>query len=268
MKGEIAIICTTADPASQNIAQRLLEMGPWEDHGGFRRLGKMSLVIHGERQTLQTGLDRRLEDLGLFPDAVVFASRHESKGGLPWLGGHFTGVIANGNGALSAAAPMALRSFLHNLQGSAPEGFRISAEATHHGPIDMKTPSFFAEIGSTAQQWSDPRAGQAVARSILDLDLSSFPVFLGFGGGHYVERQTRLMFETGIAFGHLFSSYQTNLLDMAILKEASAKSGAGYVFMDRKSLKSEEKKRLSGLLQELGLPVLRSKEIRARFPAL
>ena len=84
-------------------------------------------------------------------------------------------------------------------------GYIISAEATHHGPVDMKTPCFFAEIGSTKEQWSDKEAGEAVARAIMALQPEELPVFLGFGGGHYVQRQTELIFESAIAFGHLFS---------------------------------------------------------------
>ena len=132
----------------------------------------------------------------------------------------------------------------------------------------MSTPSFFAEIGSIQSQWIDPNAGVAVARAILaiEADTRELPVFLGFGGGHYVQRQTSLMFEANVAFGHLFSSYQIGSLDREIVEEARLKSGAGYAFIDRKSLKSEEKKKVGAILEDLGLPLLRSKEIRARFP--
>jgi D-aminoacyl-tRNA deacylase len=266
MKGKVAIVCTTADPASRNIALRLLEMVSWTEVEGYRRSGNRFLIVHDERQTRQDGLDRRLEELGLVPDVVVFASRHEAKSGTPWLGGHFTGQMVDQKMELAAAAPAALRSFLANLRKFAPEGFEISAEATHHGPTDVKTPSFFAEIGSTAEQWSDPVLGEAVARSILDLENPLLPVFLGFGGGHYVSRQTSLMFEAAIAFGHLFSSYQVDLLDGEALALACERSRANYAFMDKKSLRSAQKARISDMLQELGLPVLRSKEIRSRFP--
>lgn len=266
MKGEVAIVCTTADPASRNIALRLLEMERWTEFEGYRRSGSRSLIIHDGRQTKQDGLDRRLEELGIVPDVLVFASRHEAKSGTPWLGGHFTGQMVDEKMELAAAAPAALRSFLANLRKLAPEGFEISAEATHHGPTGIKTPSFFAEIGSTAEQWSDPVLGEVVARSILDLEILSLPVFLGFGGGHYVSRQTGLMSEAEIAFGHMFSSYQVDMLDGEALLLARERSGAGYAFMDKKALRSAQKTRISDLLQELGLPVLRSKEIRSRFP--
>jgi D-aminoacyl-tRNA deacylase len=282
MKGEVAIVCSTADPASLNTLHRLLELTAWEDRGDYRSCGHRRLVVHDERQIALHGLDARLESMGLHPEMVVFPCRHQSEKGVPWMGGHFTGEV---NGiqeggsprGLSAAAPFGLRSFLHNISRLAPEGFRISAEATHHGPTDMSTPSFFAEIGSSQSQWTDPSAGEVVAKAILDLDAGAQdtsmkhvpsvpPVFLGFGGGHYVQRQTSLMFEANVAFGHLFSSYQIGHLDRDIVEEARLKSGAGYAYIDRKSLRSEEKKKVGAIIGELGLPIMRSKEIRAKFP--
>jgi D-aminoacyl-tRNA deacylase len=194
---------------------------------------------------------------------VVFASRHEAKAGLPWLGGHFTGILEDGQSKLSAATPGGLTSFLHNI---ALPGFAISAEATHHGPVDLKAPCFFAEIGSTPKEWQDRQAGETVARAILALDAKELPVFLGFGGGHYVARQTELMFKANVAFGHLFSNYQMARVNQDLVEEACSKSKASYAYLDRKSLRSEERKRIEGILAELDLPVLRSREIRAKFP--
>ena len=188
---------------------------------------------------------------------------------MPWFGGHFTGILEEGKSHLSTAAPAGLNSFLHNIASIASQsmpGFIVSAEATHHGPVDVKTPSFFAEMGSTKEQWVDLNAGEAVARAILALNLEDLPIFLGFGGGHYVQRQTELIFNSRIAFGHMFSSYQVPDLDKDAVDDAWKKSNASYAYVDRKSLRSEEKKRIGGIVEELGLPMLKAQEIRARFP--
>ena len=268
MSGEIAVVCSRADPASLNIYERLLELLSWQCLEGYRSSGRFRLIIHDEKQTRLSGLDDRLADLGLKPEMVVFASRHEAKAGLPWLGGHFTGILEDGQSKLSAAAPCGLRSFLHNIASQALPGFAVSAEATHHGPVDLKTPCFFAEIGSTLKEWQDKQAGEAVARAILALEIKELPVFLGFGGGHYVARQTDLMFKAAVAFGHLFSNYQMAGVNRDCVEEACHKSKATYAYLDRKSLRSEERKRIEGILAELDLPVLRSREIRAKFPLL
>ena len=266
MRDEVAVVCSRSDPASLNIADQLMRLESWDDHGGYSSSGPFRLVVHSERQTALKGLDSTLARLGLCPKMVVFPCRHESKERLPWFGGHFTGKLEDGQRELSAAAPSGLRSFLWNIRKMAPAGYKVSAEATHHGPTDMKTPSFFAEIGSSEQQWNDPCAGEAVARAILELDPAELPVFLGFGGGHYVQRQTELIYQTEISFGHLFSSYQLGSLNAELVDLARQKSGAEYAYVDLKSLRSEEKKRLRAILEELGVPSMKGKEIRARFP--
>ena len=215
-------------------------------------------------------LDELLAKLDLNPEMIVFPCRHEAKAALPWFGGHFTGILKMGEGKshLSAAAPAGLRSFLHNISAivsRSMSGYIVSLEATHHGPVDVRTPSFFAEIGSTKEQWVDEKAGEAVARAILALELEELPVFLGFGGGHYVQRQTELIFNSRIAFGHMFSSYQVPDLDLEAVDLARESSNATYAYIDRKSLRSAERKRLEEMIEETGLPMLKAEEIRDRF---
>jgi len=258
------------DPASLNIYERLLERLPWQQQLGFKSWENFCLLVHEQRQTALAGFDARLSQLGLYPSVVVFASRHEARAALPWFGGHFTGLLEGDNAGLSEAAPSALRSFLHNIRSLAPPGYAVSAEATHHGPVGVRTPCFFAEIGSTGREWQDRQAGEAVAAAILAVETGAeaneLPVFLGFGGGHYMPRQTDLMSRAAISFGHMFSSYQTHLVNADVVEAARARSKASYAFIDRKSLKSEERKRIEGLLSDGGLPVLRSREIIAEFP--
>jgi D-aminoacyl-tRNA deacylase len=263
-RGEVVILCSTIDSASLNIGQCLQELGDWKDEGNFRSLGNRRLLFHDEEQTAQKGIEGRLKSLGLDPGLIIFPCRHKSKDKIPWLGGHFTGDAQKSR--LATAAPFALRSFLHSISVRIPEGFRYSAEATHHGPIDVGVPSFFAEIGSSEAQWSDRGTGLAVARAIMDLDLVEMPVFLGFGGGHYVQRQTELIFEAGIAFGHLFSSYQAGYLSLELVEQAKEKSGASYAYMDRKSLKSSDRTMVSKMLKDIGIELLKGKEIRATYP--
>lgn len=274
MPGEVAIVCSRADPASLNIFERLLELESWQEEDDYWCKDAFRLLVHDERQSALTGLDTRLADLSLNPEMVIFPCRHEARAALPWFGGHFTGILqdelqggqAQGKSQLSAAAPAGLRSFLHNIAALSLPGYIVSAEATHHGPVDMKTPCFFAEIGSTREQWTDRRAGEAVARAIMALQLKTLPIFLGFGGGHYVQRQTELIFGSAICFGHLFSTYQIGGLNRDVVDDARCKSNAAYAYLDRKSLRSMDRKRIEGILEELDLPMLRSREIRAKFP--
>jgi D-tyrosyl-tRNA(Tyr) deacylase len=80
-----------------------------------------------------------------------------------------------------------------------------------------------------------------------------------------VQRQTDLIFGTAVAFGHLFSNYQVAELNRDVVDDARRKSGATYAYLDRKSLRSLDRKKIGEILEELNLPVLRGREIRAQF---
>jgi len=266
MNDEVAVVCSRADPASLNIAEHLLALVEWDYLGEYWSYSNFRLILHEERQITLKSIDKRLAAVGLNPSMIIFASKHKSQSEVPWLGGHFTGEFENEKINLSTAAPAGLRSFLQNISLKAPEGYRISVEATHHGPTDVETPCFFAEIGSCERQWCDPEAADVVSKAILTLHNSELPTFLGFGGGHYMQRQTSLMLDTDIAFGHLFSNYRANEISHELAQKAREKSGADYASIDRKSFKAEERDRIIAIMDEIGMPILRSKEIRKRFP--
>lgn len=271
MIGEIVVVATRTDPASKNIAESLMDLATWVDDGVCRRFEDYRLVLLDEKLITLRGVEDRLKGMGLSPDMIVFASRHQAKDGTPRLCGHFSGnsgeaMMGGTSRELAAAAPGALKSFISNLAADPIEGFEVTVEATHHGPTDLTVPSFFAEIGSTEREWSNPDAGKAVARSILELEYLNSPAFLGFGGGHYVKRQNGLLLETKIAFGHLFSNYQAGDLDLSIVEEAARKSGAVGAYLDRKSLRSVEKRKISEALDEIGVEMMNEREIRERYP--
>ncbi|MDD1752400.1 MAG: D-tyrosyl-tRNA(Tyr) deacylase [Methanotrichaceae archaeon] len=266
MNNEVAVVCSRVDPASLNIAEHLLALVEWDSLEEYWSYANFRLIIHEEKQITLKSIDKRFVSIGLHPSMIIFASKHKSQSEVPWLGGHFTGEFENGKINLSTAAPAGLKSFLQNISVKAPDGYRISAEATHHGPTDVETPCFFAEIGSCERQWCDPEAAEVVSRAILALHNRELPTFLGFGGGHYMQRQTSLMLDTDIAFGHLFSNYRVNEISHELVKKARVKSGADYAYIDRKSFKAEERDKVIAIIDEIGMPVLRSKEIRKRFP--
>lgn len=143
--------------------------------------------------------------------------------------------------------------------------YDVTLEVTHHGPTELSVPSLYAEIGSTEAQWIDPDAGEIVAKAILAVSLEKVPVALGFGGGHYAIRQTGLLLETEISFGHNFPKYQLEFVDEALIKQAVEKSKADFAYFDRKSMRSKEKNQISKTLEKLGLKVLKESEIRENY---
>jgi D-aminoacyl-tRNA deacylase len=281
---KITIICAAPDLASQNIKTHLLNLKAWSlielpESSGFSTAresadGNFRLIEIEEMHVFQDGLDKKLEEAGLPASLIIFASKHRSKEEINSLTVHCTGNpndearLGGCPRSLAVSAPSAMRSILKDMKRLVEEKnlrYDVTLEVTHHGPTEILVPSLYAEIGSTETQWKDPGAGEVVAKAILAVSVEKVPVALGFGGGHYAIRQTGLLFEIGISFGHNFPKYQLEFLDEALIKQAVEKSGAEFAYFDKKSMKSEDRKRISGILEKLGLKVLKESEIREKY---
>ena len=148
-------------------------------------------------------------------DFLVFVSRHAGESG-ELLTAHVTGNFGPSPyggepGTLSNAAPGAEKRVVEALAAHAPAGYDVGVECTHHGPTNVSVPSLFVELGSDEPQWTDPEAAEAVARAVLDLrgtgadlvDDDDARHVVGFGGGHYAPRFTRIVRDTDWAVGHI-----------------------------------------------------------------
>ncbi|WP_083812362.1 D-aminoacyl-tRNA deacylase [Methanosalsum zhilinae] len=275
---KITIICSAGDPASQNIMKGLLSMYNWNqidrkidgfskvfEHGNFR------IVEIESHHIYQDGIDRKLISFGLDPLMIIFASRHSSRDGRKLLTAHISGNTAEAelggrSREVAMAAPVAMRNILRSMRELSKEiDYDVSMESTHHGPTDICTPSLYAEIGSTSIQWTDPVAGRIVASSILSLDnplQEEVPVAIGFGGGHYSARQSMLIFNADIAFGHSFPNYQLSGMDAEIIQHAIERTDPDFAYFDRKAMPSEERSRIEKIINQLGLEVIRESEIQ------
>jgi D-aminoacyl-tRNA deacylase len=285
---KINILCSAADAASQNIKEHLLQNTYWEkieQTPDNNWKGLISVYDNPEMRILEIeghhiyedGIDEKMKICGYDTDLIVVASKHKSSDGRSVLTAHFTG---NPNTAdfggrpkeLSVAAPHMLRLILRNMKKlSEDEHYEVNMESTHHGPTDLKTPMVYAEIGSSEDQWNDRNAGDIASRAILEAirdftsweNLSKYiPVAVGFGGGHYASRQTELILDAEVTFGHNFPDYQLSFVDKDMIVQAFEKSDADFAYFDRKSMSAKERERLSGLIDELKLILLRESDIK------
>jgi D-aminoacyl-tRNA deacylase len=96
--------------------------------------------------------------------------------------------------------------------------YEVTFEVTHHGPY-LETPTLFIEIGSSEATWEAPEAGQAIARSLLNVQLSDYPVAMGIGGGHYAPRFSESSLAKKIDFGHMLPNYAFDLSDREALAD-------------------------------------------------
>jgi D-aminoacyl-tRNA deacylase len=230
-----AIISSTEDPASVAIRERLLKRG-WErvpsDPMDYLVRGDMALFTITEPMIYAELLDREVRDSGVEADLLIFASRHESASKLRCLTVHPVGnpgIEARYGGlprTVSPSAPGHMTGALRALKVAARGlPYRVSSEVTHHGPY-LETPAFFIEIGSTREEWEDPRAAEAIARTIMEYAPAEGATCLGLGGGHYAPRFTDLAVKKDKLFGHIIPSYSikevgTDILDQILELEPS-----------------------------------------------
>lgn len=155
-------------------------------------------------------------------DVLAFASKHAGETG-KLLTAHHTGNFGPAEhggdpNALARAAPGAHSAVVDALGSHAPENYDVGVECTHHGPTDVGAPSLFVEVGSGPEEWADERAARAVAAAIRDL--RGVPAdrepegssgvrrqLVGFGGGHYAPRFSRIVRETDWAVGHVAADW-------------------------------------------------------------
>jgi D-aminoacyl-tRNA deacylase len=258
---KIAFVSSRLDLAGENIRHhilRLLDTGgtSWGEQGRFYEfIGIDERLIHAE------GIDTKTD-----ADLIIFISRHYSANPVPVLTVHITGNFGRAElggtaRTLAPAATAMMQATLRSLAKHCPEGYRVSYEVTHHGPTCLDLPSFFVEIGSTEKEWTDPAAGLAVARSVLDAFPQDPVPLIGFGGTHYATRETEIALTSRGAFGHIAHTRDVRTLDEAMIKAMMEKSGAVAAYIDRKALNREDLNRLSGMLTAMGIPRLSESEI-------
>lgn len=237
----IAIVVSRADSASEHIGERLLEIGDWTSHedetrpdaagGGtyyrtdgfeLREFDELHIDLSDPAAAFGGGGDGDgtdgvdAADATDDPALLVFVSRHSGNTG-PLLTAHVTGNFgpAEYGGeprTLARAAPGAMSRVVDAMATHAPDGYDVGIECTHHGPTDTSVPSLFAELGSDEPQWRDPEGARAVARAVLALEGTGPDMHgidgrnrhvVGFGGGHYAPRFTRIVRETDWTVGHV-----------------------------------------------------------------
>ncbi|MGQ9582683.1 MAG: D-aminoacyl-tRNA deacylase [Thermoplasmatota archaeon] len=273
------IVRSATDPASVNITDHLLELGGWMEGGEFegspaRRKGDGVMVTIPSHHLYYDDIDAKTGSaLGLRPSVVIFASRHTSSSNLRTLTTHPIGNFgaAEMGGRPQSLVPAAPREMTHAyrlMRTKAKEAglqYRVSLEATHHGP-HLSTPALYIEIGSDEAAWREREPGRLLAE-VLDGLLSSEPpdepVALGVGGGHYVPRISDVAWEKKVCFGHMLPSYileqgfRPELLELMV----GATPGARMVYFHRKAIKTPVLREMEAWFRERGIEPVASKDL-------
>lgn len=269
------IIASTEDLAGMNIVDKLLKKRDWAEIGKFEdnpcySVEDFALVTINQYHLHCDNIDLAVKErLGITPDVVIFASKHRSESGLSTLTVHPIGNFSKAelggrDRALVPSHPGMMTEALRILKVKAKDAhleYRVSLEATHHGPY-LETPTFFIEIGSLEPQWRDEKAAELIAETILETRTTDYPVAVGIGGGHYAPRITDVALARRISFGHIIPSYAIEKVDDEILEMTIKRTpNASMVYFHRKAMKKPDYRRLKELLSSKGLKSVREDDL-------
>jgi len=272
------LVCSLEDIASVNIRDRLTESSDWMEQGVFENEpalvhGDDILVTIGERHLFADDIDLRVsEATGQEIECVVFLSRHKAASGIPTLTVHPIGNFAQKAdfggrpGMLVPSAPDLMTSLLRSMQDHV-QGleYQISFEVTHHGPF-LRAPTLYLEIGSSEGQWPDVKAGEALARSLLEVDVIKAKKVIGLGGGHYAPRFSEVALKKKVSIGHMitnhFADHATDDdLVLAIKKALEASEHADSVYIHKKSVSRSRATHLKNLVRQAGAEAIDSSDL-------
>lgn len=268
------IVTSQQDIAGANIYNELAKNFGFAAEGEFEgrpilKRGEVWAIATEKRQTEAEHLDEFFD-----AEYYVFASRHRSESGARTLTVHVTGnltsraLVGGKPKQLAYCNPSAMKAASQELQRAAQEmrlDYKVSMEATHHGPTGLKKPLLFVEVGSTEEEWNDARAVSAVASAALLAaeNQRAFQSAVGIGGTHYAPRHTSVMLESSIAIGHIIPSYAIDEIDKDVFAQAVEKSKASFGFLDWKGMKKEQRDKVIALAAELNLKLKRGRDLES-----
>jgi len=263
----VLIIASKRDPAAQNIARQLTQ-----SHN-FQGTQTKDLFRAGEvflKHVETDGIHTDTLDLDFVPEAVIFASRHRSESNEPAMTTHWTGNTtgrADFGGkpkSLSPTEPRRLRAALLALDAAREAmklNYAVTLEATHHGPTELGVPTLFVEIGSTEKEWNDPEAGAAASDAIWKAatDPANGKAGVGFGGGHYCNKQCDALRQDGYSLSHIFSKYFFEDYDPEMVRVAFARTlgECRTAIIDWKGVRGSQRSVLLDDLKQLNVEIVR-----------
>lgn len=262
------ILFSSKNPASANIAMRLMDMGFSEVSGTGRETGNAEQETGCWAWKGNLMLDTQVESILDVPtdfqtDWLLVLSTHRSERKYPAFTVHVPGNWGNADmggepRTLNTAYASRIKDLLRALSEKNTLGWSVSQEVDHHGPT-CKLPIIFIEIGSSEEEWNNPKAGEIAAESILDSinETKLYPSYVGAGGGHYAPSFTKLMLESEDAFGHIIPKYQAANIGADTLKQAKEKNveRVDTLIYEKKSFKASERDRIFQIAKEIGLEV-------------
>ncbi len=255
------IVASKLDKAGINITTQLSQFGQF----------KFYLV--NEEIIYTENLD--LEKINSY-DFIIFASRHQSEKKEKTLSVHAPGnwrlaEFGGEKNKVCKTSAVFSKQMFEKLNQNADQfrltDYKITMEATHHGPLIDK-PCVFIEIGSTETEWADKLAGFVIARTISET-IESFKenpyneIAIAIGGTHYCPGFNKIQLKSNVAVSHVISQYAFPVTE-EMIAEAIAKTEEelDFVLLDWKGLgNADQRQRILEILKKLYLDYKRTSDI-------
>ncbi len=213
------------DPSSKSISAYIIDHYPFQ-HSTIKEIltyDGYALYRSEERHLNMNGFEEVLAELGMKASTIIFLSKHSSQAKIKSLTVHAMGNIGEAllggfPSQVSMSDPGNMSSALRIMRKNPVEGFNITFEATHHGPL-IKVPSFFIEIGTEKEDWENRSALETVSKAVMNCSDDGKGGFIGIGGGHYSPKITEYAVSSGINVGHILSKHTHEFLTVDLLKQ-------------------------------------------------
>ena len=256
------IIYSKKNIASKNIAENIA------DRLGVELTDEIEFRKH---RLVAVSIERMIDlpEIWTRKDRILVLSPHRSKTGIPTLTTHTPGNWGNAGlggepNTLNIAQPNLMRKLIRNIEKYRKqyglEKYSTTYEVDHHGPT-IENPITFVEIGSTEKQWADKKAGEVIARAVLDSlgdEHETQDNYFAIGGGHYSEKFTRRVLDPKkyrlkeFSIGHILPNHNIeeleNMFQQAIEKSTEKING---VIIDKKSTKAKKLLKNSEVVQRI-----------------
>jgi len=257
------IICSNQDKASINIKNALVDLYHFKEQNLYFEeslvYSKANISIYSilSESVFREGLDKELP-----ADVYLFASKHQSKKGVPTLTVHSIGnwglaELGGKDNTLVLSSAWLQRDLFINLHKFSKDSiFEIVNEATHHGPF-LDKPTIYIEIGSTEKEWENLEMAKVVAKTIMTTlaeERNKTKVAIGIGGLHTCNNFNKIILNKNIAISHFCPKYALQYLNRKLIEEAIQKTSekVELAILDWKGL-STHKDNIVKNLKSIGL---------------
>ena len=268
----IAILTDDEDLAACNIRNSLIRLFDFKHNGeleGFPEYEYKDIKLYTlSKETIYCEhIDEKID-----ADLIVFATQHASSSGKKTLCIHSPGNWnkneLGGEKKQLCIAPAQIMKKAHLILSEKAKDldYDVTLEVTHHGPLLLKTPCFFIEIGSEKNEWEDKDAGEVIAKTIIETLTSEIPsvknICLGIGGGHYAPYFTKISLKEGYCFGHNVPKYAFEDLDLMMILQAINRTvpKVNTIVLDWKGM-GPRKREIIDFLEENGLEYVKARKV-------